>query len=34
VYIRFRRMDRQLTLLVRELAIRNPGLPPPSGAER
>jgi len=34
VYIRFRRMDRQLTLLVRELAIRNPSLPPPSGAER
>lgn len=33
VYIRFRRMDRQLTLLVRELAMRNPSLPPPSGGD-
>ena len=29
VYVRFRRLDRQLTLLVRRLAIENPS--PPSG---
>jgi hypothetical protein len=34
VYTRFRRVDRQLTLLVRRLAIQNPqpGLLPPMGA--
>jgi hypothetical protein len=34
IYTRFRRMDRELTLLIRQLAVRNPVLPasdPPPG---
>lgn len=27
IYTRFRRLDRQITLLVRRLAVENPGLP-------